>query len=950
MIVDYCKTLNLPRTSFPMRARLPILEKDILFRWYQDGLYELIRISKENNKKIFLLHDGPPYANGRIHLGHAVNKVLKDIIIKFKGFSGYNAPYIPGWDCHGLPIELQVEQSINKDDDKVNDQIFRKICRQYVLKQIEIQKKDFIRLGVLGDWDNAYLTMDFKTEANIIRSFNKIIANGYIYKGVKPVYWCLQCCSALANLEVEYQNRCSYAVDFGFSILDKHNINKIFNVHLNFKKDIELIIWTTALWTIPANCAVAVHPDYNYQLIDVFHNKYIIVAAELTRTFIKRIQCSTWKVIGETLGRTLENIIVQNPIISVNVPVVLSNHVTLDSGTGSVHIAPMYGPDDYLVSKKYNLKNIIDIIDDRGFYLKNIHSELEGIHIFESNEIIIQLLCQTKNFLHINSDYKHSYPCCWRHKSPLIFRATSQWFLNINHNKFREKLLNIIQQVTWIPKKGYENIRSMIYDRSDWCISRQRIWGIPIPILVHKETDNIHPKTSELIEKIANFVEKSGIQAWWDIKVEDLLSSEEAVYYKKVTDTLDVWFDSGSTYDSVVLIKFKNFIKKKKRVDLYLEGSDQYRGWFMSSLIISAAINGLAPYKAVLSHGFTIDQQGRKMSKSIGNIISPKDIIDKFGSDILRLWIASSNYSKEMVISNDILQHITDTYRRIRNTIRFCLANLYDFDPEVHLVYSKNMIELDRWVVDHAFHTQLKIISNYEKYFFHNVVQEIMKFCSITMGSFYLDVIKDRQYTFKKDSLSRRSSQTALYYIVESMVRWIAPILSFTADEIWRYIPGKRSKSVFTEEWYNGLFTLDKDQFINESIWKIFFYVRNEINKKIEEFRSAGTIKGSLEADIILYIDSEIATKLRFLNKELAFGFLVSSIVILDYENLSKSDKSDSLKGNLNLKIILKKTKGIKCLRCWNYVSQLSQHQDYFNVCYRCVQNIIGLGEERKYF
>lgn len=949
-MIDYKHTLNLPYTEFPMRANLPILELNSLHRWHTDDLYKIIR-NKKNKKKCFVLHDGPPYANGNIHLGHAVNKILKDIIIKFKGLSGYNAPYIPGWDCHGLPIELKVEQLIKNNNNYVNNKDFRKICRQYVLKQIEIQKKDFIRLGVIGDWNNPYLTMDFKTEANIIRSLNKVIFNGYIYKGVKPVYWCFKCGSALSSLEVEYRNHCSYAVDIGFSVVDKYNIKKIFNVDniSMYSKNVELIIWTTTLWTIPANAAIAVRSDYIYQLIQIMEssNRCIIIAANLVNIVMKRLKCCNWKVLGESLGKYLENLEVYHPFMSFTIPIILSNHVNLDSGTGIVHIAPNYGPDDYVIAKQYKLKNIINLIDDQGYYMFDMNIGLKGQHIFKSNDFIIKLLRKSNNLLCINPNYEHSYPYCWRHITPLIFRATSQWFLNMDHDNFKSKLLKLVQGVSWFPEKGLSHIRSMIINRPDWCISRQRIWGIPIPVLIHKDTENFHPNTFKLIEKIAQLVEKNGIQAWWDLKVEDLLKKEEAVYYRKINDTLDVWFDSGSTYDAVMVKEF-NFVGKSG-VDLYLEGSDQYRGWFMSSLIISVAINGFAPYKNVLSHGFTVDSEGNKMSKSIGNVISPQDIVNKFGSDILRLWIASSNYSKEMTISNNILQHVTDIYRRIRNTIRFCLSNLHDFNPTQHLVRFEDMVELDRWIVNRAFLLQLKIISNYKEYQFHYVIKHVMNFCTTEMSSFYLDIIKDRQYTFKKDSIARRSCQTALYHIIEAMVRWIVPVLPFTADEVWKYIPGKREKYVFTEEWYDGLFATDSNQYINQDIWKIFFKIRNKVNKVIEHARINGIIKGSLEAEIVLYIDSSVIHMLHTMNNELAFGLLVSSVIILNYDNfyLSKSDTSND---DMKLKVILKKAAGIKCLRCWNYTLKINQYKDYFNICSRCVENIVGSGENRKYF
>lgn len=946
-MIDYKKTLNLPHTKFPMRANLPVLEPKILDRWYTDNVYDIIR-DKKSKKRFFLLHDGPPYANGKIHLGHAVNKILKDIIIKFHGLSGYNAPYIPGWDCHGLPIELKVEQLIKNTNSYVNTQDFQNMCRQYAAQQIETQKQDFIRLGVIGDWNRSYLTMNFQVEADIIRNLSKIIANGYIYKGIKPVHWCFKCSSALAISEVEYQNHSSYAVDIGFAIVEKWRINTIFRTDLCIQ-NVELIIWTTTLWTIPANYAISVHPDYVYQLIEILDNRYIIIAANLVKTFMNRLKCFSWKILGESLGKDLEYLKVSHPFMSFVVPVILSKHITLDAGTGVVHIAPHHGLDDYILAKKYNINDITDFIDDKGYYLSNTHFSLQGKHIFQSKYAIIALLIKSNNILCVDSNYQHSYPYCWRHKTPLILRATSQWFFNMHHNNFKNKLLQVIQKVSWISKQGYSNIKSMIINRPDWCISRQRTWGIPIPILIHKKTEDFHPNTFELIEKIAQLVEKHGIQVWQNIKIEDLLSKNEAVYYKKIYDTLDVWFDSGSTYNTIVL---KNFpFLGKNGVDLYLEGSDQYRGWFMSSLVIAVAVDESIPYQQVLSHGFTVDATGSKMSKSIGNIISPQDIINQFGSDVLRLWVASSDYIKEMAISTKVLQHVSDIYRRIRNTIRFFLANLHDFNPQTDIVEPKKMIELDRWAVDQALNTQLKIISNYKKYQFHNVIKYIMRFCSIDMSSFYLNVIKDRQYTFQQKSLARRSCQTALYHITEAVVRWIAPILSFTSDEIWQYIPGKRSQYVFTEEWYDGLFKLDSNQFMTRENWKVFFNIKDKINKQIEEARVDGVIKESLEAHIVLYINTKLADQLRVLNHELAFGLLVASIVIVDYDDTCMPDQQHiNDNGEINLKIVLTKTKGVKCLRCWNYTAYVNQYQNYLDLCSKCLQNIVGVGENRKYF
>ncbi|URJ28059.1 isoleucine--tRNA ligase [Candidatus Blochmannia vicinus (nom. nud.)] len=942
-MMNYKNTLNLPHTSFPMRANLAICEPGILTRWYKNNLYEAIRL-KKNKKKLFLLHDGPPYVNGNIHLGHAVNKVLKDIILKYKGFMGYNAPYIPGWDCHGLPIELQVERLIGQPGINIDPNEFRNICRNYVLDQIEIQKKDFMRLGVLGDWDRSYLTMDFKTEANIIRTLSKVISCGYFYKGIKPIHWCFQCRSVLAESEVEYNNYLSSAIDVTFSAVDSVRVSEIFNINL-YKHTIELVIWTTTPWTLPANQAISVHPDYSYQLILINDNRYIIIAANLVDIVMERIQCLSWKILGETLGNSLESLKFHHPFMSFDVPIVLSYHVTLDAGTGAVHIAPNHGIDDYIIAQKYNLKKIDNIINDAGYYISDIHPMLNGVHIFQSNNIIINLLNQLGALLHVNYDYKHSYPYCWRHEVPVIFKTTSQWFLSIDKYNLRDQLLNVIHKVRWIPERSKSSIETMIINRPDWCLSRQRVWGVPIPLFIHKQTNILHPRTFELMEIVAQRVEQYGIQAWWDLKVEDILE-KEVDQYEKVLDTLDVWFDSGSTCDSVIPERFKYH---KHLPDLYLEGSDQYRGWFMSSLIISTIIKGKAPYREVLSHGFTVDAQGRKMSKSLGNVISPQEIIKNFGADILRLWIASSDYSKDMTISDDILKHTADIYRRIRNTARFCLANISDFNPEKECVHPENMIAIDCWAVNCALSVQLGVISDYKKYNFHNVIRRVMQFCSVEMGSFYLDIIKDRQYTTKKNSTARRSCQTALYHIIESMVRWIAPILSFTADEIWKYIPGNRSEYVFTEEWYDGLFSINSTQVMSNNHWNTFLNVRNEVNKTVEQARLNGIIRGSLDASVILYAIPELASQLRILDNELSFGLITSSAIVLDYDDKFNRTtyKPEGIPG---LQIFLEKAKGKKCLRCWHYRLDVDQNKYYSNICARCVSNIAGPGENRRFF
>ncbi|KAH8299198.1 hypothetical protein KR044_012891, partial [Drosophila immigrans] len=774
----YKNTLNLPETGFPMRGDLAKREPGMLQRWYEQDLYGIIRTAKKG-KKTFILHDGPPYANGSIHIGHSVNKILKDIIIKSKGMAGFDSPYVPGWDCHGLPIELKVEQLYGKPGEKLTAAEFRQKCREYAAEQVEGQKKDFIRLGVLGDWDRPYLTMDFKTEANIIRALGKIISNGHLLKGAKPVHWCTDCGSSLAEAEVEYYDKTSPSIDVTFHAADAAAVAAKFGVS-HFNGTISLVIWTTTPWTLPANRAISLHPDFTYQLVQV-DGQCLILAAELVESVMKRAGITEWTVLGSCKGADLELLRFNHPFMDFDVPAILGEHVTLDAGTGAVHTAGGHGPDDFVISQKYGLE-IANPVGPNGCYLTGTHPLLDGKFVFKANDLIVDLLREKGALLHVEK-FLHSYPCCWRHKTPIIFRATPQWFVSMDQKGLRQQSLEEIKGVQWIPDWGQARIEMMVANRPDWCISRQRTWGVPMSLFVHKETEQLHPRTVELMEEVAKRVEQDGIQAWWDLDAADILGAEAADYVK-VPDTLDVWFDSGSTHASVVDVR-PEF--QGHSADMYLEGSDQHRGWFMSSLMISTAMKGKAPYKEVLTHGFTVDGQGRKMSKSIGNTVSPQDVMNKLGGDILRLWVASTDYTGEIAVSDEILKRSADSYRRIRNTARFLLANLNGFEPSTDCVAPEDMVVLDRWAVGRALAAQQDIEQAYANYDFHEVVQRLMQFCSVEMGSFYLDIIKDRQYTAKSDSVARRSCQTALYHIVEALVRWMAPIMSFTADEIWGF-------------------------------------------------------------------------------------------------------------------------------------------------------------------
>ncbi|WWO98555.1 MAG: isoleucine--tRNA ligase [Candidatus Dasytiphilus stammeri] len=939
---DYKSTLYLPRTDFPMRGDLANKEPQILQRWYNDNLYSLIRKAKKG-KKIFFLHDGPPYANGALHIGHAVNKILKDIIIKSKSLEGFDCPYIPGWDCHGLPIELNVEKLIGKAGYNISAIEFRKACRNYASQQVSNQKKDFIRMGVIADWEHPYLTMDFDIEAQIIRALGKIIAKGYLVKGTKPVAWCIDCHSALSDAEVIYKKIFSQAIDVAFEAVDIPKILAKFRAqNLLYTNKIGMLVWTTTPWTLPANVAISLDGKGYYQLIKIRDDRLIIIAKSLSNKVRDRLKITNWQVLGETLGSELELMRFCHPFLNFTVPVLLSNHVTLDTGTGVVHIAPSHGMDDYIVCKKYNIptKNVIEA---DGCYKINTHPELDGVSIFKANKIIINFLQNSGVLLHLEN-LQHSYPHCWRHKKPIIFRATEQWFINMKYSQLREKSVESVKKIQWVPSWGKERLKIMIANRPDWCISRQRTWGVPIPLFVHKESGNLHPNTLTIIEKVAKIVEIKGIQAWWDLLPTDILSNSDSEKYLKILDTLDVWFDSGST--NLAIINTRSELNLKI-ADMYLEGSDQYRGWFMSSLMISMAIKNQVPCKKILTHGFVVDSNKRKMSKSIGNIISPQIIMKKWGADILRLWIASTDYSKEMTVSEEILNRSTDIYRRIRNTVRFLLANLKDFQPQKEIVHYKKMIQLDAWILRRAKLIQEHIINAYKEYDFHLVVQNLMQFCSIELGSFYLEIVKDRLYTAKYNSLARRSCQTAIFYIVEALVRWLAPILSFTADEIWNYLPGERSRYVFTEEWFDRLMDLDENQFLDDNFWNELVTVRYEINKAIEKARKDKKFRESLSAEIIIYAAGSIADTLRKLGTELKFFLLTSSAKVMDYELAPVSSyNSESLS---QLKIFLYKASGTKCLRCWHYTNDVGKHQNYPDICNRCVTNLIGKGEIRHF-
>ena len=917
---DYKTTLNLPATDFPMKANLANREGGFLKTWQDQDLYQQIR-HKFKGKPLFVLHDGPPYANGDIHIGHAVNKVLKDVIVKSKTLSGFDAPYVPGWDCHGLPIEHMVEKKKGKVGHKITADEFRAACRVYADKQIEKQKVDFKRLGILGDWDNPYLTKNFKYEADIVRSLGKIVKNGHLAKGYKPVHWCTECSSALAEAEVEYKDKGSDTVDVAFKVIGEF---------FKLDKPVSVVIWTTTPWTLPANEAVALNPELDYALVDL-GEQYFILAEDLLESALGRFGLKAMNKLDKVYkGSDLEGIMLQHPFYDKQVPIILGDHVTTEAGTGAVHTAPAHGQDDYVVGLKYNLP-VECPVDGRGVFVESTEG-VAGEFIFKANSTIITLL-QNKGTLVKHEPITHSYPHCWRHKTPVIFRATPQWFVSMTQKKLRDKVNEEILNVKWIPDWGQKRIELMVGNRPDWCISRQRYWGTPITLFINKNSGELHPETESLFEIVAKKIELEGIEAWFKLKVEDILG-DDASEYEKTTDTLDVWFDSGVSHYAV--LKASEHLSDV--ADMYLEGSDQHRGWFQSSLLTSCAINGRAPYKQVLTHGFTVDQNGHKMSKSVGNVVPPQKVVNSLGADILRLWIGSTDYSGEMTVSDEILNRSADSYRRIRNTMRFMLANMEGFDPSKDLVDIDHMLVLDKWIVSKTAELQKNVIREYDEYNFHFAMKAILNFCTNDLGGFYLDIIKDRQYTTQTDSLARRSAQSALFHISHAMVRWLAPILSFTAEEIWQFLPGSSNESIFLQTWYEGL----EAKFNNHSI-DVSRDINNHLRKELEEMRRDKIIGSSLDAEVDIYCEDENYQALLELKDELRFVFITSDAQVhpLKDKPVNAKDIDNSLA------ILVRKSEYEKCVRCWHHRPEIGQNTMHKELCSRCIENVTGDGETR---
>ncbi|MBS4098641.1 MAG: isoleucine--tRNA ligase [Sulfuricella sp.] len=931
-MADYKDTLNLPDTPFPMRGDLAKREPGWLKSWQERTLYQSIRAACAGRPK-FILHDGPPYANGDIHIGHAVNKILKDIIVRSKTLAGFDAPYVPGWDCHGLPIELQVEKAHGKNIDPAK---FRELCREYAQSQVERQKADFIRLGVLGDWGNPYLTMDFKFEADIMRTLGQIHAKGHLFQGQKPVHWCVDCGSALAEAEVEYEDKASPAVDVAFAVKDAAALSKAFGINPPALPAFA-VIWTTTPWTLPANQAVCVHPDFIYDLI-LTEKGFLILARDLAEACITRYGFDAVEVLASCSGAALEHLQLQHPFYERVVPIICGDHVTLDAGTGMVHTAPAHGLEDYAVGGKYKLEVDCPVGPDGKFFTSV--PLVGGESIWQANKTVVATL-EENGALLCNVKLQHSYPHCWRHKTPIIFRATHQWFIGMDVKKhgetLREHAMRAVDDTQFFPAWGRARLEAMIKNRPDWCVSRQRNWGVPMPIFVDKESGEPHPRTAELFEQVALRVEKAGIEAWFSLDPAELLG-DEAATYKKTSDTLDVWFDSGSSHACVL----KQREDLAHPADLYLEGSDQHRGWFQSSLLTGCATDGHAPYKALLTHGFVVDGNGHKMSKSKGNVIAPQKVVDTLGADILRLWTASTDYSGELTISDEILKRVTESYRRIRNTLRFLLANLADYDPAAHVLPVTEWLEIDRYALAMARQFENAAKESYAKYEFHLVAQRLTGFCSEELGSFYLDILKDRLYTAGKDSKARRAAQNALYHVTHSLLRLMAPILSFTAEEAWAALTGKGDDSIMLHIW-NDVLPHQPEEAVIAARWEQLRRLRADVQKRLEEVRVAGDIGSSLAAEVDLYAIGEIYDLLASFGDDLRFVFITSQA------RLHQGEHPDAPAGEEGVGIRVSASSAQKCERCWHYRADVSAEPAHPTLCGRCVSNLYGDGEPRSY-
>jgi isoleucyl-tRNA synthetase len=941
-VADYKNTVNLPQTDFAMKADLSRREPEMQKWWDETDIYgELRRVAKGRPR--FALHDGPPYANGSIHIGHAANKILKDIIVKSQGLDGHDAPYIPGWDCHGLPIELQVEKKHGRVGQKLDARAFRAICRAYATEQVDIQRREFRRLGVMGDWENPYLTMNPKFEAQQIRALGKVIRNGHLHMGAKPVYWCLDCRSALAEAEVEYEDKTSPAIDVAFRVADGADFARRTGTVENSTEPVSLVIWTTTPWTLPANEAVALRAGFEYVLVEFTRGnarERVVLAEGLAAACVARYGATDARELARFEGRVLEGLKLLHPFQPRQVPVILGDHVTLEAGTGAVHTAPAHGQDDYIVGSRYNLPVVNPVLGDGRFQAGT--PLVGGMKLDEASKLIIETMQGSGHLLH-HVLLQHSYPHCWRHKTPVIFRATPQWFISMDTNGLRHNALRDIPDVKWIPAWGQQRIAGMIETRPDWCISRQRFWGVPIALFVHKDTDALHPRTAELLDQVAARVEAGGIDAWFDLEPAELLG-DEAGEYRKVTDVMDVWLDSGASFECVG--KYRPEVAEP--IDMYLEGSDQHRGWFHSSLLMSEALYERAPYRSVLTHGFTVDDKGRKMSKSLGNVVAPDKVMNTLGADVLRLWVAATDYTSEMSCSDEILKRTSDSYRRMRNTVRFLLGNLHGFDPTAHAVPMDQLIDFDAWAMRRAAALQQEVLAAYRDYQFHVIYQRVHNFCVNDLGGLYLDVLKDRMYTTPAEGHARRSGQTAMFHILQGMVRWLAPILSFTAEEIWKVLPGyaQAPRSVFLTTWHE--YPAVPEPAID---WDALIALRQAVQRELEKLREAGTIGAPLEAEVDVYCLPEYESRYLAAGDELRFLTITSAARV----HKATSEPAGAAAAETGTAVLpgvwlrAQRSGGTKCVRCWHLTADVGSDTQHPELCGRCAGNISGRPEVRRH-
>jgi len=926
---DYKNTLNLPDTPFPMRGDLAKREPQWVRQWQDKGVYRRLREVSRGRPK-FVLHDGPPYANGDIHIGTAVNKILKDMVVKSKSLAGFDAPYVPGWDCHGMPIEVQIEKQYGRNLPTAET---LRLCRAYAAEQIERQKADFRRLGVLGDWDNPYATMAPRNEADEMRVLGKLLERGYVYRGLKPVNWCFDCGSALAEAEVEYEDRKDPAIDVGFAFAEPDKVARAFGMARLPAKPGYAVIWTTTPWTLPANQALNVHPEFTYHLVDT-EKGLLILAAELREACLARYKLSG-QTLGSCKGSALENIRFRHPFYERTAPMYLGEYVTLDTGTGIVHSSPAYGVEDFDSCRRYGMQDseILAPVMGDGKFAPSL-PYFGGLSIWDSNPKIVKLMDEKGALLAVDWKFTHSYMHCWRHKTPIILRATTQWFAGMEQvpgfrgakpkETLRAIALRGIEKTIFFPAWGQARLRGMIANRPDWTLSRQRQWGTPMPFFLHKETGEPHPRTLELLEEVAKRVEKSGIEAWHTLKIEELLGAE-AAQYEKGRDTLDVWFDSGSTHQTVLR---GSHAELGFPADLYLEGSDQHRGWFHSSLLVSCMLNGVPPYRGLLTHGFVIDLEGRKMSKSKGNTMAPQEIAGTLGAEILRLWVASGDFSGELTISNEILKRVVESYRRIRNTLRFLLANTSEFDATRHAVPLEQMVEIDRYALALTARMQEEAVGNYAHYQFHLVAQRLQTFCSEDLGAFYLDILKDRLYTCGAQSATRRSAQTALWHVTHALVRLMAPILSFTAEELWQSFTGKADDSVF----FQTLHRLPQVEGAAALLarWDRLRELRDPVRKEIEALRAQGKVGSSLQAEVDLHAEDADHDLLASFGEDLKFVLLTSA---------ARLHRAPA--GGGRIEVVA--SGNAKCERCWHYRADVNPA----GLCGRCESNLHGAGETR---